>query len=157
MTDQSQGNSRTRLYAELSEAYDRFNAEFSKATPRWGYWTKRHGRIIRILGPYNANQVAQIYRGLLVVFFVTGVILSIVGSPARELGVGLVVGSLFAFGAWMSQAWALSRQEEFTLYNKLLGELNRRDLKLFAAQIEDKTRQLEELDKGGGLDRNGQS
>lgn len=157
MTDQSEGNSRTRLYDELSEAYDRFVAELSNVTPRWGYFTKRHGRIITILGPYNANQVAGIYRGLLGAFFVAGVVLSVVGPPARELGVGLVVGSLFAFGAWISQAWALSRQEEFALYDKLLGELHQRDLKLCAAQIEDKTRQLEELDKSEGLGRNGQS
>jgi hypothetical protein len=157
MTDQSQGNSRTRLYAELSEAYERFDTELSKATPQWGIQSKRHGGIMRILSPYNVNQVAGIYRGLLVVFFVTGVVLSVVGPPARELGVGLVVGSLFAFGAWMSQAWALSRQEEFTLYSKLLGELYQRDLKLCAAQIVDKTRQLEELNKGGGPGRNGRS
>jgi hypothetical protein len=111
----------------------------------------------RIFGPYNAGQVAWIYSGLLSVFFVTGVVLSVVGPPARELGVGLVVGSLFAFGAWISQAWALSRQEEFRLFDKLLGEFYQRDLKHCATEIEDKTRQLEELDKGGGLDRNEQS
>ena len=118
-----------------------------------GYGTPRH----RILGPYNANQVAGIYRGLLVVFFVTGVVFSVVGSPVRELGVGLVIGSLFAFGAWMSQAWALSRQEEFILSDKLLGKFYQRDLKRCAAQIVDIARRIEELDKGEGLDRNGQS
>jgi hypothetical protein len=153
MTDQSEENLHTRLNVELSEAYNRFYAELNSVTPQWGYWTKRG----RILGPYDAGQVAGIYRGLLVVFFVTGVVLSVVGASVRELGVGLVIGSLFAFGAWMSQAWALSRQEEFILSDKLLGKLYHRDLKHYAAQIQDITRRLEELDKGGGLDRTGQS
>jgi hypothetical protein len=84
MADQSPEDLRARLNDELSDAYDRFNVELSGVTFQWGYWTKRHRRI---LGPYGVNQVGQIYRGMLAVFFVAGVVLSVVNQVTRELGV----------------------------------------------------------------------
>jgi len=43
-------------------------------------------------------------------------------SRSHGMHAALVVGSLFAFGAWMAQAWNLSMEEWFRLRNELLGE-----------------------------------
>ncbi len=163
MDDDSQDDLRDRLCGELSEAYYRFYVELTQATRLWGFWVGR----LRIFGPYSAGGVARIYRAMLLVFFVAGVILSVVSHVTQGLGAALVVGSLFAFGAWMAQAWNLSMEEWLRLRNELLDERrlllapsqrtaadlarelnpNQRNARYYAAQIKDITNRIKELDR----------
>jgi hypothetical protein len=144
MNDESQDSQSDRLSQELSEAMDEFRVEIDRVTRVWGFWTG-HGN--RIIGPYNATQVASIYRIILLALFVVGVILSVVNHGTGGLGVALVVGSIFAFGAWMAQAWYLSREEELRLRNELLGGLMERDLRKYASRCKDIAKRIDELDK----------
>src|SRR5215467_12433947 len=113
MDNDSHDDPRDLLYEELSVAYYRFYVELYQTTRVWGYWVGSH----RIFGPYGAEGIARIYRATLLLTFVGGVILSVVSHATEGLGNALVVGSLFAFGAWMAQAWYLSREEDFRLRN----------------------------------------
>jgi hypothetical protein len=131
------------LRKELATAYSDFYRQASYRSGHWGYWT-RSGR--RLVGPYNAAQVAHIYRLILAALFILGVLFSVLSKSTSELGIALVVGSLFAFGAWMAQAWALSREEEFRLHETLLGDIRNADLRQQAELIREITRQLQELE-----------
>ena len=106
MDDGSQHDLRNCLYGELAEAYDGFFKELVQATRIWGFWVGRR----RIAGPYSAWGVARIYQVVLLVFFVAGVILSVLSPGNQGLGSALVVGSLFAAGAWIAQLWICRRR-----------------------------------------------
>ena len=170
MDNDSHDDSRNRLYEELSTAYYRFYVELYQTTRIWGYWVGSH----RIFGPYGAEGIARIYCVILLLTFVGGVILSVVSHATEGLGNALVVGSLFALGAWMAQAWYLSREEDFRLRNELLSEFglplvprsqvtvahlvgqldpNRQDARYYAAQIKEIINEIKELD--GRLDGDG--
>lgn len=130
------------LTDELAAAYAAFHREAYAATRRWGYWT---GTGRRVIGPLNAAQIARVYRGVLAALFALGVLFTVVSDATTELGMALIVGSLFAFGAWMAQAWTLSREEQFRIEEKMLGDLVHRDLRRHADRIAELTRRLDEL------------
>ncbi|MEJ3744687.1 hypothetical protein WEI85_15500 [Actinomycetes bacterium KLBMP 9797] len=130
------------LTDQIADAYAAFRRETYAATQSWGYWT---GTGRRLLGPFNAAQVAGIYRLILAALFALGVVFTVVSDATTEMGMALIVGALFAFGAWMAQAWALSREEESRIEEKLLGDLLHRDLKRQADHIAELTRRLDEL------------
>jgi len=131
------------LRTELRLAYLAF-VEQAGARRRWGLRT-RSGR--RLIGPYTAAQVAGIYRLMLGGFFLVGAALTVVGGLLGQLGAALVVGSLFAFGSWMAQAWSLSREAEFKAADELLFGLERERLEPYAERVRMLTRQLQELDE----------
>ena len=170
MDDGSQDDLRDRLYRELSEAYDGFFTELVQTTRIWGFWVGRR----RIVGPYSSWGLARIYQVMLLVFFVAGVVLSVLSPGNQGLGSALVVGSLFAAGAWIAQLWGLSTAEWFRLRNELLGEVrlllspwhrtpadlarelspNQRNASYYAAQVKDIVDRIKELDR---TDRTGDS
>lgn len=163
MDDGSQDDLRNRLYRELAEAYDGFFAELVQATRIWGFWVGRR----RIAGPYSSWAMARIYQVMLLAFFVAGVTLSVLSPGSQGLGSALVVGSLFAAGAWIAQLWNLSTAEWFRLRNELLGEVrlllspwhrtvadlarelnpNQRNASYYAAQVKGLVDQIKELDR----------
>jgi len=172
MDNDSQDGLRDHLYGELSVAYDRFYIALYQPTRLWGYWVGR----LRIIGPVGAAGIAKAYRVILLFTFIAGVILSVVSHTTEGLGNALVVGSLFAFGAWMAQAWYLSRGEELRLRNELLSEFqlpsvpfsqvtvarlmhelnpDQPDARYYAAQIKEIINRIKELDRDGRLDGNG--
>src|SRR5260370_5703318 len=162
MDNGSQDDLRDRLYVELSEASHEFCPELVQETRIWGLWVGRR----RIFGPYSSWGVARIYQVMLLVLFVAGVILSVLSPGNQGLGAALVVGSLFAAGAWIAQLWNLSTAEWFRLRNELLGEVrlllspwqrtaadlarelnpNQRNAGYYAAQVKDIVSRIKELD-----------
>jgi hypothetical protein len=128
---------------ELRTAYLEFAAHAATWRGGWGLWT-RSGR--RIIGPFTAAQVAGIYRLMLGGFFLVGAVLTLIGGLVGQLGAALVVGSLFAFGSWMAQAWALSRETEFKAADELLFDLERERLEPYAERVRLLTRQLRDLE-----------
>lgn len=126
---------------ELRAAYKEFAAHAANRWS-WGLWT---GSGRRILGPYNATQVAGIYRRILGGLFLVGVVLTLMGGLVGQLGAALVVGSLFAFGSWMAQAWVLSREREFKATDEMLSDLERERLEPYADRIRILTHQLRDL------------
>jgi hypothetical protein len=88
-------------------------------------------------------------------FFAAGVTLTVVSQATRELGVALVVGSLFGLGAFLAQTWNLLREQEFTIQNELVSDVYYRDLRRYAAQMKDISNQIEALEKKGNTMGNG--
>jgi hypothetical protein len=130
--------------AKLEAAYQEFQQEVSMRRA-WGYWT---GSGRRLIGPLNAAGVARVYRGILAFAFILGVILTLLGGVLGQLGSALVVGCVFAFGAWMAQAWALSREAEFKLEDLMLLEIEKARLAPLAERVLVLERQWRELRDG---------
>src|SRR5215472_2701939 len=165
MENRSQDDVRDRLYEELSEAYDGFFKELIQATRIWGFLVGR-----RRIGLYSSWGLARIYQVMLLVFFAAGVALSVSSPGNPGLGSALVVGSLFAAGAWIAQLWNLSTAEWFRLRNELLGEVrlllspwhrttadlareldpNQRNASYYATQVKDIVNRIKELDRTDG-------
>jgi hypothetical protein len=55
---------------------------------------------------------------------VTGVVLTATGSSLDSLGVALVVGAIFGFGAFGGQFWALATQREVYVYDQITGRID---------------------------------
>jgi hypothetical protein len=53
-----------------------------------------------------------------------GIVLSLLGRSLESLGVALVVGAIFSFGAFISQFWAVSSQREFETRTAVFGEID---------------------------------
>ncbi|MDR7275121.1 hypothetical protein [Catenuloplanes atrovinosus] len=122
-------------------AYQSFHREASTGRG-WGVWT---GSGRRLIGPLNAAGVARAYRRLLAATLLIGVVFTLVGGVLARLGTALVVGCVFAFGAWMAQAWALSREAEFRIEDMMLSELERERLAPLAERIIALERQRREI------------
>jgi len=108
----------------------------------WGFWT---GSGRRLIGPMDAAAVGSVYRWFLAAAFVLGVILTMVGGTLGQLGGALVVGSLFAFGSWMAQAWALSREGEAKIAEVMLLEIEKARLAPYAERVIELDKRLRAL------------
>lgn len=129
------------LLSEFRAAYAEFRDQASRRHG-WGFWT---GSGRRLIGPFNAAGVARMYRLLLAIAFVVGAALTLVGGITGQLGAALVIGSIFAFGSWMAQAWALSREAEFRVEDELLFAIERARLAPYADRVLQLERQLRAL------------
>jgi hypothetical protein len=132
---------RDELLRQFRAAYADFRDQASRRHG-WGFWT---GSGRRLIGPFNAAGVARLYRLLLTVAFVVGVVLTLVGGTMGQLGAALVIGSFFAFGSWMAQAWALSREAESKVEDDLLFAMERARLSPYADRVLELERQLRAL------------
>jgi hypothetical protein len=132
---------REALLTQFKAAYAEFRDQASQRHG-WGFWT---GSGRRLIGPFNAAGVARLYRLLLTLAFVAGVSLTLVGGTVGQLGAALVIGSIFAFGSWMAQAWVLSREAESKVEDDLLFAMERARLAPYADRILELERQLRAL------------
>ncbi|MEU5939928.1 hypothetical protein ABZ807_12175 [Micromonospora sp. NPDC047548] len=132
---------RDELLGQFRAAYAEFRDQASHRRG-WGLWT---GSGRPLIGPFNAAGVARRYRLLLAVAFVVGVVLTLVGGTVGQLGAALVIGSIFAFGSWMAQAWGLSREAEFKVEDDLLFAIERARLAPYADRVLELERQLRAL------------
>lgn len=119
------------VLGQLQAAHSEFRRQ-AAMSGGWGYRT-RSGR--HLIGPMDAAAVGRAYRWLLAAAFVVGVVLTVVGGTLGQLGGALVVGSLFAFGSWMAQAWALSRQGEGKIAEVMLLEIEKARLAPYAERV----------------------
>jgi hypothetical protein len=132
---------RDELLSEFRAAYAEFLDQASRRHG-WGFWT---GSGHRLIGPFNAAGVARLYRLLLAVAFVVGAALTLIGGITGQLGAALVIGSIFAFGSWMAQAWALSREAESRVEDDMLFAIERARLAPYADRVLQLDRQLRAL------------
>jgi hypothetical protein len=93
-------------------------------------WQLRAGPL-RIRGRVSSGTVALITIIFLSVTLISGVVLMIYGA-ANELGIALVVGSIFGLSSCLTQFWAVANAREAAVY----GEIFTRPM------IEDARRQL---------------
>lgn len=135
-----------RLHRELSDVESAFWEEYQKLTTGWQF---SFGPI-RIKHHVSQMFIAQAFIVFHLVCFAGGVGLIFTAGATRELGIALVVGSIFAFGAFVSQFWALSIEEGRALYKEVLGEQETRDLKQLAKKREQIMSRIEQLEGSNG-------
>ena len=85
---------------------------------------------VYVRGAFSSMRLARYFIVFHLLVWVVGGVLILTDGPARELGMALVVGALFGFGAFVSQVWTLQVQKERGDANQarrseLLDRLNR--------------------------------
>jgi hypothetical protein len=79
--------------------------------------------------PLPTGYIAALYVLFNFAALVAGVVCTILGNGLDSLGVALVVGSIFGFGAFIAQFWTVAAQREYDTYNQVTGRLGQlRDL-----------------------------
>jgi hypothetical protein len=76
------------------------------------------------LGYYKRITAARIFLSY-VAFNIAGIIIGIVmivnKGVVRELGIAIVVGSIFAFGSFIAQWWSIEVQQEIDFVGRVYG------------------------------------
>ena len=110
---------RDELQYELRLAAERLWAEYRRVGPKWsaGNPTRSQVRINSALFAmiYVLFNAACLILGLTFVFF---------KGAAQTLGVSLIVGSLFSFGAFVAQFWSAAMQREAQAIDRAFDEGN---------------------------------
>ncbi|WP_129665904.1 hypothetical protein [Phytoactinopolyspora endophytica] len=111
-------------YSEL----DKLQTEFDRLMANAQTWQLWWGPF-RIRARLGSQRLAAIFTAFHFVVVVTGSML-LIADAQGELGLALVIGGLFAFGAFLAQVWALQCTKEMTLFaddfRNQLSDLQRR-------------------------------
>jgi hypothetical protein len=95
---------------------------------------------LRIAAPVTSNLIAVVFVLWHLLAGAAGVLLTARRDGTRELGIALLVGSLFAFGSFLAQFWSLAVDRE----REVLGTVSRED---------DVERMRRIVDEHGAIDR----
>jgi hypothetical protein len=114
-------DSRTEL-DRLSEELRAIEAEFwEKYDSVASTWQFAMGPL-RIRGVFNSVVISLVYFVFNTICFVGGIVLILVGRSYEPLGISLVVGALFSFGAFVAQMWTLAVQAEREVAVRVFGQ-----------------------------------
>ena len=106
-----------RLYEELRMAEDAFSREFHSEVMTWRYSVGP----VRLRAVATSKLITNVYILFNIICFVAGVIFIFIGGITASLGVALVVGALFSFGAFIAQLWNVAQQREYEVLNNIFG------------------------------------
>jgi hypothetical protein len=104
-----------QLRAELQVVEKEFDARWRTQMGRWGFH----------LGPFkmahyvSAMFIVQVYVVFNVACFFSGVGLAFIGGVFTTIGIAVMVGALFSFGAFVAQFWAVRVQQNIDLNRKI--------------------------------------
>lgn len=109
-----------RLDAALQEARSEFRLKYRQLTSMdlmipVGL-KKRHVFQVEVIS------ISWIVQLLNFVCFVAGISIIFLGGVMQTIGVSLIVGSLFAEGAFVGQWWAITAQNNYMAYYRLWGD-----------------------------------
>ncbi|TCC40990.1 hypothetical protein [Kribbella speibonae] len=93
--------------AELIAEHDRLMDAISG-------WQFRMGPV-RLRGYFNSMRFARYFVGFHIVVGLAGAALIFFGGSPRDLGMAMVVGALFGFGAFLAQVWTMQVEKEHWL------------------------------------------
>lgn len=105
---------------------------------------------IRIRYPASPMFIVQVFVLFHILCFAVGAALIFTTGPTRELGIAMVVGAIFAFGAFVAQFWAVSYERANAIYKEAVGDLETRKLKRLAAKRAEIASQIEHLERPDG-------
>ena len=140
---------RDRLLSKLKELDDITQEEEAKYV--WGV----SGRVgHRSLAPrlhISSGIIFICYVAFNIIAFVVGIIMIVNNGVLRELGIAIVVGSLFAFGSFIAQWWTVRVQSEIDFVDRVYGSIDRQQ------QLgEMRTAIIKRLDELSGPDESGE-
>jgi hypothetical protein len=93
-----------------------------------------------VLGPLRVRRyaspmfIAQVFVLFHVLCFAAGAAFIFTAGPTRELGIAMVVGSIFAFGSFVAQFWAISYERFREIAREATGDQGTMSLKRLAAR-----------------------
>jgi hypothetical protein len=103
-----------RLRQELEAANDAFWEEYERVKRVWHF---KFGPL-RFERAVGSQFITRVYVAFNAICFAVGIVLVVLGGVSGTVGVALIVGSLFAFGSFVAQYWAIVTQEEIDQYNR---------------------------------------
>jgi hypothetical protein len=102
-----------QLTAELTATQKEIRREVEHLSTHWGIFS------IHVVTP---NAIALLYGTFLAVCFGLGIVFTFHSGTLANLGIALIVGSLFAGGAVVGQVWSFAIQEQNNLFEKAFGD-----------------------------------
>jgi hypothetical protein len=105
-----------QLITELVATRKEIDREIERLSTHWG-----------IFGPFQISivkpeAIALIYGIFLAASFVLGIVFSLHKGTLANLGIALIVGTLFAGGAVVGQIWGFAIQEKGHLFEQAFGD-----------------------------------
>jgi hypothetical protein len=94
------------LLKPREELLDEFDRDFRPD------WQIEFGGKFRIPVRLGSTGFSWLYVGLNIAAFTFGVVSVFLGASWRELGIALIVGSMFAIGAFVGQVWSIQLNTE---------------------------------------------
>jgi hypothetical protein len=102
----SNSSSEPEQHRHEASAKDMAPEEILRKASTWS-WGIGHRTIRWTIYPIT---IATIFGTLIVAFLISGIVLTVLGIQASTLGGPLIVGALFALGAFVGQFWAVAHQ-----------------------------------------------
>jgi hypothetical protein len=109
-----------RLNAALQEARSEFHLKYRQLTSMDVMLPVGLRR--RYIFQVEVISISWIVQLLNLACFVTGVSVAFLGGTIQTVGISLIVGSLFAEGAFFGQWWAITAQNNYMAYYRLWGD-----------------------------------
>jgi hypothetical protein len=99
---------------ELRLAEEALRAEYDR---QLGMWQFGFGKL-RIRAAVHSQFITFTYVLFNLLCFVAGIVFIPFGGALQSLGVALIVGGLFSFGAFVSQFWAIQVEREREVFDR---------------------------------------
>jgi len=108
----------SQLYEDLRVVDDAFWEEWRYIEPKW------HLSIgpIRVQSAVGSQLIVRVFILFNAACFAAGIALVLAGGLLASIGVALIVGVLFSFGAFITQFWAVATQAEHELSSRIHDE-----------------------------------
>jgi hypothetical protein len=108
------------LRSQLEARFQELNDDLTKVTSSYSW------QLVGIKKPHiwGTQKIAVAYVLLSGGAMAIGIVLSLLGRSLESLGVALVVGAIFSFGAFVAQFWAVASQREFETRSAVFGEID---------------------------------
>src|SRR5215469_4616951 len=140
MNDSNSEVDQVKQVADLLAARKDIDREIKNLSMRWGMATGP--RWLYIVSP---SRISTFYWIFLAVCFVAGILFAVHSGTPSSLGVALIVGSLFAGGAFVGQVWDAAFQERHSLLEKALGDERTKDLENLGKEFWESRRGIDHL------------
>jgi hypothetical protein len=113
MTGDAQAR-KSQLQEELRLAEEAFQAEHDNLLGVWQFGFSK----LRIRAAVDSEFITLTYVLFNLLCFVAGVVFIPFGGALQSLGIALIVGGLFSFGAFVAQFWAIQVGKEREVFNR---------------------------------------
>jgi hypothetical protein len=136
----------SRLRQELDIIEASFWKEYADLAMGWQF----------ILGPLKVRRhvsnmfIAQVFVLFHLLCFTAGAALIFTTGPTRELGIAMVVGSIFAFGSFVAQFWAVSTERGREIRQEVMGNQDTTRMRQLAERRREIASRIEQLERSHG-------
>ena len=128
-----------QLHQELDAADTKIASQIGQLTSRW----QLRGGPVRISAVVSSGRITWVIIVFNTVCLVLGAVLIISGGATRiALGIAIVVGAVFSFGAFLTQFWAVAVTRELETGDRLFADSRFKDLKLLINERERLSQQI---------------